>query len=195
MNQQGHRRGWRQGRGRARSHAAIPGCAGAGGSASEQGYLLPLACGGSLLLLLSCLSLQSLIWGRQLDGRGAWQQRRADDRFGAAAQSLALAFNDSHQCLLALPSSVWPRDTAMPAGCTAPIDPAPLWLLPQQGGPVRLVSWTPPPQGSALALDAAAGELTLAEAQPQGSVALQRRFRLLLAGEPPRVSGVQELDR
>lgn len=173
----------------------MPGFVGAGFRASEQGYLLPLACGGSLLLLLSCLSLQSLIWGRQLDGRGAWQQRQADDRFGAAAQSLALALNTSHHCLLALPSSDWPRGEAMPAGCAAPIDPAPLWLLPQPGGDVRLVSWTPPPQGSTLATTVAVGALTLAAAPTSGSVALQRRFRLLLAGEPPRVSGVQELDR
>ncbi len=165
------------------------------GHASERGYLLPLACGGSLLLLLSCLSLQSLIWGRQLDGRGAWQQRQADDRLGAAAQSLALAFNASHHCLLALPSSAWPSGVAIPAGCPAPVDPAPLWLLPQPGGDVRLVSWTPPsmPQGSVPV--APAGQLTLAEAQPRGPVAVQRRFRLLLAGDPLRVNGVQELDR
>lgn len=173
----------------------MPGFLGAGFRASEQGYLLPLACGGSLLLLLSCLSLQSLIWGRQLDGRGAWQQRQADDRLGAAAQSLALAFNDSHQCLLLLPSSDWPRGEAMPAGCEAPVDPAPLWLLPQSGGAVRLVSWMPPPLGSPMETVAAAGQLTLAAAQSHGSVPLQRRFRLLLAGQPPRVSGVQELDR
>lgn len=196
----GVRRGWCQGRW----------LSGAGGrrprpwhrsiavSASERGYLLPLAGGGSLLLLVSCLSLQSLIWGRQLDARGAWQQRQADDLLGSAAQRLAVAFNRSHRCLLALPSSAWSADASLAAGCGDAADPADLLRLSLPGGVVRLAGWWPP-----AAADGASpspgpfgwGELTLAQELPQRPVPVQRRYRLLLDGESWRVIGVQELDR
>lgn len=169
---------------------------------SQQGYLLPLASAGSLLLLLSCLMLQSLIWGRQLSGRGAWQQRRIDDLLGSAAQQLALALNRSHRCLLTLPSVAWSASAAPPEGCEAAVDPETLQRIHLPDGDVRLLSWTPPqaePGGTTAESGSGWGLLTLSQegAHPTTPTPApaQRRYRLLLAGAPLRVTAVQELDR
>lgn len=165
---------------------------------SQRGYLLPLASGGSLLLLLSCLMLQSLIWGRQLSGRGVWQQRQADDLLGSAAQQLALTFNRSHRCLLTLPSGAWSLSPVIPAGCDAAIDPAPLLRIHLPKGDVRLLGWAPPQatSGGTTGVSASGwGLLTLAQEGMRQTTPAQRRYRLLLAGEPVRVTAVQELDR
>lgn len=166
--------------------------------ASQRGFLLPLASGGSLLLLLSCLSLQTLIWGRQLEGRGVWQQRQVDDLLASAAQRLAVAFNRSHQCLLALPSSRWPASIAVSAGCEHPVDPAVLLQSQLPDGAVRLIGWWPPQPSTPSSTDAATGWGLMTLARSDGASAsapAQRRYRLLVAGEPPRVIRVQELDR
>jgi len=166
---------------------------------SEQGFLLPLASGAALLLLLSCLSLQSLIWGRQLEGRGAWQQRQIDDLLGSAAQRLAVAFNRSHRCLLLLPSTAWPpAGSTPPAGCDTAIHPeALIQLLPAveraPQGAVRLLSWQPPQAASGSA-PAGWGQLILALETGGESSPIQRRYRLLLEADQPRVAGLQGLD-
>lgn len=142
--------------------------------------------------------LQSLIWGRQLSGRGAWQQRQADDLLGSAAQQLALAFNSSHRCLLTVPSGAWSLSPAIPAGCDAAIDPEPLLRIHLPEGEVRLLGWAPPPMvpgATAGVSDSGWGLLTLAQEGKSQTTPAQRRYRLLLAGEPVRVTAVQELDR
>lgn len=168
------------------------------GVGSQQGFLLPLASGGALLLLLSCLSLQSLIWGRQLDGRSAWQQRQADDLLSSAAQRVAVLFNRSHRCLLTVPSAAWPVVSTTPAGCDDGVDPAPLLQSHLPAGSVRLVGWIPPQRSEHAAHAGQAsgwGVLTLARASGREATPLQRRYRLQLAAEPLRVISVQELDR
>ncbi len=188
----GRSRGWPAGR---RRWAARP-------WSSEQGFLLPLASGGALLLLLSCLSLQSLIWGRQLEGRGAWQQRQIDDLLGSAAQRLAVALNRSHRCLLLLPSPAWPPAGSTPPGCDTPIHPEALIQGLPAGerapqGEVRLLRWQPPQPTAGSAPGAAPpswGELILALDGGGPASPVQRRYRLLLEADPPRVAGVQGLD-
>ena len=163
----------------------------AAGLPPANGFLLPLASGGALLLLLSCLSLQSLIWGRQLEGRGAWQQRQIDDRLSSAAHRLAVAFNHSHRCLLLVPSGSWAAISV--PGCGSSEALLPLLQIPvatagAPDGAVRLVSWQPQVP------DPGWGLLTLALLPDRQVAAAQRRYRLRLAAEPLRVSGVQELD-
>lgn len=157
-----------------------------------------MASGGALLLLLSCLSLQSLIRGRQLEGRGAWQRRQSDDLLASAAQRVAAALNHSQACLLTLPSSHWPAQTLNP-GCGPSTNAAALQRLQLPDGAVKLVDWMPTPltpaPASARGPVSAWGLLSLAEAERPAAEPVQRRYRLLLAGEPLRVVSIQELDR
>ena len=161
-----------------------------------------MASGGALLLLLSCLSLQSLIRGRQLEGRGAWQRRQSDDLLASAAQKVAAALNHSQACLLTLPSSHWPAQTLNP-GCGPSTSAAALQRLQLPDGAVTLVGWRPTPLTAAPSPGPAGarapvrgwGLLSLAEAERPAAEPVQRRYRLLMAGEPLRVISIQELDR
>lgn len=128
------------------------------------GFVLPLACTGALLLLLSSLSLQGVV----LHGRAVQAVERsrlqADDQLASAAQLLAADLQGPYACLQPLPSSRW-QEQPLPDDCPPDLDPAGLQQLAVAGQPVLLSSWQPAAEG---------GELRLQ--LPEGG--LQRRFRL-----------------
>jgi len=141
---------------------------------SEQGFILPLALGVSLLALLGSLSLQSLALQSHLDQANEVGRGRDEDALAGAAQRLVAELNLHHSCLLPLPLSRWSEEGQ---GCAG---------LPQQaalqgeggvfGG--RLLGWSPGPW------DAEA----LIEADPAvpGGMARRAVFRVPLQADPPR---------
>ncbi|MEA5410957.1 hypothetical protein VB737_04170, partial [Synechococcus sp. BA-120 BA3] len=76
-------------------------------SAREQGFVLPLAMGASMVLLLGSLSAHTVSLQARLQGIREQQQRRAEDRLASAGQHLLAELHRSHPCLLALPLPQW----------------------------------------------------------------------------------------
>jgi hypothetical protein len=130
--------------------------------------MLPLALAGSLVLLLSSLSLQGMVLqGRQVQ---ALEQRslRAEDQLASAAQQLLGQLQGPYACLYGLPSSEW-RPEALPPACPAGLALEPLRRWSVDGSPVELIRWDPL---------LAAPELWL----QQGGGGLQRGFRMGAGG-------------
>jgi hypothetical protein len=137
-----------------------------------DGAMLPLALAGSLVLLLSSLSLQGMV----LQGRHFQflEQRRfqAEDRLASAAHLLLAQLEGPFSCLKPLPSSAWVRGF-LPPECPPQLDPEPLRRMTVDGSPVELMRWDPTVQVPELLLQEAGG-------------GLRRRFAL-------HAGGLQEL--
>jgi hypothetical protein len=157
------------------------------GRLSQGMVVLPIAIGGSLLLLLSSGSLQLLTLHSRV--QIAQQQRRAqlEDTLASAAQQMAAALAGPGRCLLAYDRSQWPE-----AAATCDLDAAALEAL--QRGQVadqayQLKAYRPAAAGRTSA--AAEFELQLTGARPWRAA-----YRLLLSGEPGApapITAVQEL--
>lgn len=104
--------------------------------------MVPLAMAGSLVLLLSSLSLQGMVLqGRQLQALEGARQRR-EDRLASAAQVLVAQLQGSASCLRPLPSSGWIRG-ALPPECPPELDPDALRRSTVDGSAVELIQWDP----------------------------------------------------
>lgn len=134
--------------------------------------MVPLAMAGSLVLLLSSLSVQGMVLqGRQLQALELRRQQ-GQDRLASAAQVLIAKLQGPASCLRPVASSGWIRG-ALPPGCPADLDPDSLRHPMVDGSAVELIHWDPTTEPP---------ELWLQEA-PAGR---QSRFRL-------RASGLQAL--
>ena len=126
--------------------------------------MLPLALAGSLVLLLSSLSLQGMVLqGRQVQ---ALEQRRlrAEGQLSSAAHLWMGQLRGPYSCLAELPSNAWQSDPP-PAGCSPGLDSAALSRLSVDGAVVELIRWDPLQSPPELWLQLAGG-------------GLQRRFHL-----------------
>lgn len=105
----------------------------------DRGFVLPLAFGASLVLLLGSLSLQSLVLQRRLGLLREEQRGHQEDALASAAQQLVAALNRDHPCLLTLPLERWGSD-GLP--CASPEQQR---SLAQGGGSGlwRLIDWQP----------------------------------------------------
>jgi hypothetical protein len=125
--------------------------------AREQGFVLPLAMGASMVLLLGSLSAHTVSLQARMQGIREQQQRRAEDRLASAGQQLLAELHRSHPCLLPLPLPQW---DVQGLGCA----PAPTIAALRQGqvlgSTYRLVAWRPDlqPAELQLELDAAGGQ-------------------------------------
>ena len=127
--------------------------------------MLPLALAGSLVLLLSSLSLQGIVLqGRQVQAL-EWKRQRSEDRLASAAQLLAAQLQGPASCLRPLPSLAWVRG-ALPPDCPADLDPEFLRHLSVDGSSVELIQWEP-------SLDPPELLLQEAEGGPRGRFQLQ----------------------
>ena len=134
--------------------------------------MVPLAMAGSLVLLLSSLSVQGMVLqGRQLQALELRRQQ-GQDRLASAAQVLIAKLQGPASCLRPVASSGWIRG-ALPPGCPAELDPDSLRHPMVDCSAVELIHWDPTTEPP---------ELWLQEA-PAGR---QSRFRL-------RASGLQAL--
>jgi hypothetical protein len=76
-------------------------------SAAEAGFLLPLSLTGSLVLLLSSLSMQTAaLHGRHVLAADL-SRARSEDLLASSAQRVVTDLQGPYRCLLALPSSSW----------------------------------------------------------------------------------------
>ena len=140
----------------------------------EQGFVLPLAMGASLVLLLGSLSAHTVSLQVRLQGIREQQQRRAEDRLASAGQQLLADLQRSHPCLLALPLEHWDSHGL---ACTPAPAIASLKAGQVLGSAYRLVGWRPQLVPAELLLElAAAGN----EPSRQGAFAVQ-----LMAAQPP----------
>jgi len=104
--------------------------------------MVPLAMAGSLVLLLSSLSLQGMVLqGRQLQALELRRQQ-GQDRLASAAQLLVAQLQGPASCLRLLPSSAW-IPGALPPGCPAELDPDSLRHPMVDGSAVELIQWDP----------------------------------------------------
>ena len=147
----------------------------------ESGFVLPLALGVSMLLLLSSLSLQTVALQGRLDQVSQAGRGRDEDALVGAAQRLVGELNRRHACLLSLHFSRWPQEGQ---GCAS---------LPQQEALVgeagsfggRLLAWSP----------GATEAEALVEAAPavQGGIARRAVFKVVLHSDPIRAQSPQLL--
>jgi hypothetical protein len=154
----------------------------------RNGFALPIALGGSMLLLLSSGSLQLLALHNR--ARLAEQQRQlqVEDLLASAAQQQAAALATQANCLLAVDLAQW---VAVAPGCGLGSDQLAALQQGQVGGQgYRVAAYRP---AAAAATGSAELELQLTGARPWRAV-----FRLGLApaAQTPgqlRVTAVQEL--
>jgi hypothetical protein len=117
-----------------------------------HGFVLPLAMGASLALLLGSLSAHTASLQIRLQGAREQQQRRAEDRLASAGQQLLAELNRSHPCLLTLPLERW-NDQGL--ACASAEALAPLRAGQVLGASYRLVGWRPEVQPAELLLELA----------------------------------------
>ena len=133
--------------------------------ASQRGFVLPLALGTSLVLLLSSASFHSLALHARLRARSGWQEQQQRDQLRSAAMAFVQQAASSAQvCLLAWPSPHW---QALESACPE-ADPAAL----QQGSldalAWQLHRWQPTATGAQL-------QLLLKGSSVVGAFRLERR--------------------
>ena len=118
-------------------------------SRANQGFVLPLAIGTSLVLLLCSASVHSLALHARLRARSSWQDQERQDQLRSAAMAfLEQANTPAQQCLMEWPFALW---TSQAAGCGAIGAAA---LSQGQAGPHHweLLNWQPSAQGAELQL-------------------------------------------
>ena len=116
---------------------------------AAQGFVLPLAIGTSLVLLLGSASVHSLALHARLRAHSSWQEQERQDQLRSAAMAfLEQANTPAQQCLMESPLALWPSQAA---SCGA-VDAAA--LRQGQAGPHHweLLDWQPSAQGAELQL-------------------------------------------
>ena len=156
----------------------------------EAGFLLPLASTASLVLLLGCLSLQTLTLQNAHRLASLSRLRTAEDRLMSSAQQLVALLQSQHRCLLSLPLDQWSTANCVSAGQLSALAQGEV-----QSVPYQLVGWQPQASSSvATAGPSAAGaELLLELMASDGQPALRSAFAVALQGNPPQVSDLRLL--
>jgi hypothetical protein len=171
-------------------------CRGTGGwrrraPEAEQGFLLPLAFGVSLVLMLSALSVQTAALHGSTLVEAELRQRQRDDALASAAEQVAGQLSGDSACLLPLPYDAAQPSAAgswgtAPAGCPVIDTTAEL----RDGGRIpqaySVVSWTPgqPPLVAGSGGVPGLLRLRLEEARP-GAAGPERLFALSLERAEP----------
>ena len=140
----------------------------------RQGFVLPLALGVSLLLLLSSLSIQTVALQGRLDQVNQAGRGRDEDVLVGAAQRLVGELTRRHTCLLLVPLSRWAQEGQ---ACASLTQQQSLQAMAGSFGG-RLLAWTPGPTEAE----------ALIEAEPEvpGGIARRAAFSVHLLADPPR---------
>jgi hypothetical protein len=145
------------------------------GCFKEQGFILPMAIGSTLLLLLGSLSIQTVVLQGHLGQASREDRGRQEDALATAAQQLVGVINLRHPCLLVLPLTRWSQE-----GLPCASGPEQAALLRGEGGGSswRLLDWR----------SSAAGAEALIEldAAPAGGTPRRAAFAVALLAEPLR---------
>jgi hypothetical protein len=157
---------------------------------SEAGFLLPMASMVSLLLLLGCLSIQSVTLQNAWRLAALSRLRGAEDNLMSAAQHLVGALQSQHSCLLSLRLEQWSK-----AGCISAAQLPDLAQGEVQSVPYQLVAWKPQAATALVTADPSAVgvELLMEVRPPDGQPALRSAFAVALQGSPPRVKDLRLL--
>lgn len=150
------------------------------GQGRDRGFILPLAFGASLVLLLGSLSLQSLVLQRRLGLLREEQRGHQEDALASAAQQLVAVLNRDHPCLLLLPRQRWGSD-GLP--CASPEQQQAL-VQGAGGGPWRLIDWQPRVLRAEALIEVDSGSPALPPRRGSFAVPLQEEP---LQGQAPRL--------
>jgi len=137
----------------------------------DDGFVLPLAMGVALLLVLSSLSLQTLALQSHGLAAASERLRRVEDDLASAAHDLVGELNAGHRCLLSEPLPGW---DPLAAPCPAPQSLTGARSLATPAVDYRLIAWTPSESGT----DA---ELVLERAAADRQPARRAAFAVRLA--------------
>lgn len=133
-------------------------------SPAQQGFVLPLAITGAMVLLLSSLSMQALVLQAHRTQAAMQARAQRDDQFSSAAQYWASQLQGPMACLRQAPSADWTTQvTALE--CPPDLDLQAAQQLEVAGETIRLLSWQPQDIGGVL-------HLALSDSR------VQRQFRL-----------------
>ncbi|WP_050752253.1 hypothetical protein [Synechococcus sp. RS9916] len=116
---------------------------------AEKGFVLPLAIGTSLVLLLGSASVHSLALHSHLRARSSWQDQERQDQLRSAAMAfLGQTNTPAQRCLMEWPLAQWPSQAAHCGANDASK------LNQGQAGSHRweLLDWQPSAQGAELQL-------------------------------------------
>ncbi len=139
----------------------------------SAGFVLPLAMGASLVLLLGSLSAHTASLQNRVQGMREQQRSQAEDRLASAGQQLLAELNRSHPCLLDLPLERWGQQGL---ACAPAASQAALRAGQVLGASYRLIAWRPQGQAAELLLELA----------PEGSQPARRgAFAVLLTPPQP----------
>ncbi len=151
---------------------------------------MPLASLASLVMLLGCLSMQSMILQNTQRQAALSRLRQAEDSLSTAAQQLVAALQSQHRCLLPLALEQWST-----ADCISATQLQGLSQGEVNAVPYQLVGWRPLASAT-LATEPAAesrAELLLELRPLEGQPALRSAFAVALQGSPPAVRDLRPL--
>ena len=133
-------------------------------SSQQQGFVLPLAMGTSLVLLLGSASVHSLALHARLQARSSWQEQERQDQLRSAAMAfLEQASTPAQRCLMESPLALWPSQ----ATHCGTIDASTLNQGQAGSHHWELLDWQPSAQGAEL-------QLRLGGSNSVGSLSLSR---------------------
>lgn len=147
----------------------------------EKGFVLPLAFGVSLMLLIGAFSLQTLALQARLGLRRVETRALQEDALATAAQQLVAALNLRHPCLLALPLQQWTREGLL---CASALQQQALAEGSAGAARWRLIDWQPAPRGASLQIELDALAPDVPRRRGSFVVALQSEP---LRAQPPRL--------
>ena len=157
----------------------------------RNGFALPIALGGSLLLLLSSGSLQLLALHSRVRLAEQQRQLQVEDLLASAAQQQAAALATQANCLLAVDLTQW---AAVAPGCGLAVEQVAAMQQGQVDGQgYRVLAYRPAAGAAAAAAGSAELELQLTGQRPWRGV---YRLGLAPAAQAPeqlQVMAVQEL--
>ncbi|MFZ0408593.1 MAG: hypothetical protein WAM11_10855 [Cyanobium sp.] len=159
-------------------------------SIPATGFLLPLASLASLLLLLGCLSMQTVALQSAQRLAAVARMRQAEDNLMSAAQQLVASLQRQYPCLLPLALDQWSG-----AACVNATQLTSLARGDVNAIPYQLVGWRPQAVAAdPLGADPVAGAEMLLELRPSdGKPPLRSAFAVALQGLPPQVRDLRLL--
>ena len=152
-------------------------------------FLVPLASLASLVLLLGCLSMQSVALQNARRLAALARLRQAEDSLMSAAQLLVARLQSQHRCLLPLALARWSA-----GGCASTSQLSDLARGEVDSVPYQLLAWQPQANAALPAVAGPDGAELLLELRPRhGEPALRSAFAVGLEGSPSRVRDLRLL--
>ena len=120
----------------------------------QDGFVMPVAITGMLVLALGSLSMQSTLLQARRGQTLSQQSQQQGDRLASGAQQLAARLQGPASCLKPLPSSQWAVEE-LPLDCPVHLDLDGLRSFSIDGQQLELVAWSPSPEGGEMELQLA----------------------------------------